>query len=248
MHVFGSADPAPDPQTRRSHGPYPCNVRARAKPHVLLPGRGNDLLSEADFPAGTFSQTKARVFYLGYLTLLGTLDQIDDNGATQAAQILERAQRAGLTTCVDLVSTERPDFEAIISASAPFIDYLILNEVEAARATGTPVPPTDATGMQDIAQRLLAKGVCKAVIIHSATHLLWQGADGTGNDLAVPQLPPVEIASHLGAGDAFCAGMLYALHQGWDAPLALSLAANVARESLRGMTANSAIPPLSELI
>ncbi len=205
-------------------------------------GGANDLLSAADFAPGTFAKTDARVFYLGYLTLLPTLDRIDADGHTEAATILARAQAAGLVTCVDLVSTERPDFEAIVTAAAPFIDYLIVNEVEAARAAGL-----DHHDLPRLGQALLTKGIGKAAVLHSAETVHWAGVDGTALSRSVPPLPPSEIASHLGAGDAFCAGLLYALHEGWDAEAALDLATRVARASLKGVTAHSAIPPLSQL-
>ena len=230
---------------------------ATAQTHVMsVPGQSrtffyhggaNDQLSEADFPPGLFAQATARVFYLGYLTLLGALDRIDSAGASEAGQILGRAQRAGLITCVDLVSGDHPNYEAIITAAAPFIDYLIVNEVEATRATGGQTPPTDPAGLRAIGQTLLGRGICKAVVIHSADHVIWSGRDGTEHEVNVDPLPQEEIASHLGAGDAFCAGLLFALHEGWEPDRALGLATSVARASLRGITANSAIPPLRDL-
>jgi sugar/nucleoside kinase (ribokinase family) len=207
-------------------------------------GGANDVLNAGDFPAGTFAQTNARLFYLGYLTLLGELDRID-SGKTEAAKVLERAQRAGLITAVDLVSGVHPDFVQIVAAAAPFIDYLVLNEVEAARATGD--VGTDRESLSRMGRALIAKGVCRAVVIHSAKAVIWSHQDGSETFLPVRPVPADEIASHLGAGDAFCAGLLYAVHEGWAPQDALSLAADVAAASLKGMTASSAIPPLRSL-
>ena len=213
-------------------------------------GGANDALGVADFPAGTFAQTQARLFYLGYLTLLGDLDYLDSAGTTDAARVLERAQKAGLITAVDLVSIHHPAFEPIVTAAAPFIDYLILNEVEAARATGSETAPsaiTDPETLMQMGQQLLAKGVCRAAIIHSAARAIWAGVDGTRTVVEVDPVPAHDIASHLGAGDAFCAGLLYAVHEGWSPKAALALATRVAAASLKGMTATSAIPPLRTL-
>ena len=207
-------------------------------------GGANDVLSVGDFPAGTFAQTNARVFYLGYLTLLGELDRIED-GMTEAARVLERAQKAGLITAVDLVSGVHPDFAQIVAAAAPFIDYLVLNEVEAARATGD--AGTGRESLSRMGRALIRQGVCHAVIIHSATAVIWVAADGTETFVEIAPVPADEIASHLGAGDAFCAGLLYAIHAGWSSQGALDLAADVAAASLRGMTASSAIPALRVL-
>lgn len=213
-------------------------------------GGANDALSVTDFPVGTFAQTQARLFYLGYLTLLGDLDHIADDGATDAARVLERAQKAGLITAVDLVSIHHPAFEQIVTAAAPFIDYLILNEVEAARATGHAADPSHITApdtLVQMGQQLLAKGVCRAAILHSAERVVWCGTDGTQTVTEVTPVAAEDIASHLGAGDAFCAGLLYAIHEGWSPKDALALATRVAAASLKGMTATSAIPPLHRL-
>ncbi len=211
-------------------------------------GGANDALNADDFPAGTFAETKARIFYLGYLTLLGELDRIDPDGSTDAGRVLERAQAAGLTTCVDLVSAPHPAFEGIVAAAAPHIDYLILNEVEAARATGTKVDPDPGSDvLTRMGKTLLDRGVSKAVVIHCEGLALWCGADGDAIASEIEPLPPDQIASHLGAGDAFCAGLLYAVHEGWTPDRALALGKAVARASLKGMTASSAIPPLDAL-
>ena len=61
----------------------------------------NDSLNIDDFPEGTFKDTSALIFYLGYLTLLRDLDQILDDNTTNAAGVLRRAHNAGLVTCVD---------------------------------------------------------------------------------------------------------------------------------------------------
>ena len=138
-------------------------------------GGANDVLGVDDFPEGTFQGTPARMFYLGYLTLMAEMDRLGPGG-TPAAQVLARAQGAGLITAVDLVSGQTPDFAAIFRAAAPHIDYLILNEVEAARATGA-AAGADLTAM---GQDLLAMGVCRAVVVHSAEEAHWCGADGAG--------------------------------------------------------------------
>lgn len=209
-------------------------------------GGANDVLGADDFPHGTFRDTPARIFYLGYLTLMAEMDRLEA-GDTAASKVLARARAAGLTTCVDLVSGQTPDFEAIVAAAAPHIDYLILNEVEAARATARAPGTAGAEDLCAMGADLLAKGVACAVVIHTAEVAVWCGADGTRAQAPATALPPEDIASHLGAGDAFCAGLLFAVHEGFAPDRALQLANAAARESLRGMTATSAIPPLTEL-
>ncbi|MEM0949697.1 MAG: carbohydrate kinase family protein [Pseudomonadota bacterium] len=231
-----------------------------AHTHVMsVPGRSrtffyqggaNDVLSASDFPEGTFAQSPARLFYLGYLSLLGDLDRIEPGAMSGAAQVLQRAQNAGLTTCVDLVSIQHPAFQEIVDSAAPFIDYLVVNEIEAARATGTEAEVgslSDAGTLAHMARFLLTLGVNKAVVVHCVDRAVWCEPDGEPVTREISRLPQDQIASNLGAGDAFCAGLIFALHEDWGASRALDLAVATARASLRGHTATAAIPPLTEL-
>jgi len=151
----------------------------------------------------------------------------------------------------DTFSADTEDFQTVVSATLPAIDYLFANEAEAARACGLKVP-TDAKAWGEkqaieSASRLLEQGVKKAIIVHSPDGALYLGQDGTSVWSEPEQVPQAEIFSSVGAGDAFCAGTLYALHEGWDIDQALDLAHRVAGASLRGRTATDAIPKLSEL-
>ncbi|MEM6889272.1 MAG: carbohydrate kinase family protein [Pseudomonadota bacterium] len=211
-------------------------------------GGANDEMSASDFLAGTFANTPARLFYLGYLTLLGKLDAFNEEGKTDAKQVLQRAQAAGMICCVDLVSMPHPRFPAIVASAAPNIDYLIVNEIEAAQATQTKSSGTDAERLTKMAHELVAMGVRKAVVIHCKDRIVWANADGSTLVVDVPPVPSDQIASNLGAGDAFCAGLLFGIHESWAPAASIQLAIAAAKSSLRGHTATEAIPPLFTLM
>ena len=207
-------------------------------------GGANDTLNINDFPEGTFKGTSARIFYLGYLTLLRNLDQIIDDNSTNAAEVLKRAQNAGLVTCVDLVSIHHPEFSRIVESAAPFVDFLISNEIEAAQATGTRVDEETLTSIEALTQMahgMLDLGVRKAVIIHCVERVVWMDANRDVFVIEVELVRPEEIASNLGAGDAFYAGLLYGIHESWGPERAIQLGNAVAQASLKGLTATSAI-------
>ena len=207
----------------------------------------NDLLDEGDIPVEALAAQGLKLFYLGYLNLMGRMDSLDAQGRTPASRVLERAKSAGMTTCVDLVSADTPAFRAIVAASLPFTDVLFLNEVEAERATGLTVTgPADRAGLADAATALRAAGA-GAVVIHTPDLALWV----TGGDITWQNaicLPPEDIVSPVGAGDAFCAGCLYGLHQGWTPERSLTLGHRAAAASLKGATATGGIPPLKVLM
>ena len=213
-------------------------------------GGANDKLSANDFKQDFFKNSNARIFYLGYLMLLAAMDRIVD-GTTEAAQVLGQAKASGMTTCVDLVSAERADFADVVAASARHIDYFIMNEVEACRASRMPLEagqtPSDDK-LLEAAQRLFELGVGKAVIIHCPEKALWLGR-GEDPVLVRPErLSPDEIVSPVGAGDAFCAGILYGIHAELPVKSILTLAHNAAKASMAGITATESIPPLDQLM
>ena len=83
-----------------------------------------------------FSKTKARLFHLGYLLLLDALDEKDVRFGTKAARLLAAAQAAGLKTSVDVVSEDSNRFGRIVLPVLKYVDYCILNEIEAGKTTG----------------------------------------------------------------------------------------------------------------
>ena len=151
------------------------------------------------------------VFYLGYLLLLDSLDQIQEDGSTLAARLLARASDSGHRTAVDLVSAQSGKFLDIVRPSLPHIDFLFLNEYEAGALLGIELESADRENVQAAAAEIRTMGVRDLVIIHrpdgaavaSAEFARWQGSVA---------LPEEMIAGAVGAGDAFAAGMLFGLH------------------------------------
>lgn len=145
------------------------------------------------------------------------------------------------------MSTDTADYRAVVTATLPAIDVLFLNEVEAARATSVAIEgPTDETGLTAAARALLAGGVREAVVIHTPDLALWVSADDVTR-CAVDKCAPEEVVSPVGAGDAFAAGVLHAIHEEFSAADALRLGCAVAAKSLGGATATDAIPRLDTL-
>jgi sugar/nucleoside kinase (ribokinase family) len=221
------------------------NVPGDSRTFFYHPGT-NDTLAETDIPVESIAAKGVKIFYLGYLNLMGTLDLVEPNGETPAARLLARAQKSGMITCVDLVSADTTSFAATVKAALPHIDYLFLNEVEAARATALPQAAPDNRAALLQAAETLQKAGAKTVILHTAATALWLGKTP---EWATPApVDPATILSPVGAGDAFCAAILYAIHQGFPPERALHLGHRAAAASLKGATATDAIPPLTELL
>ncbi|WP_330628299.1 carbohydrate kinase family protein (plasmid) [Thioclava litoralis] len=222
------------------------NVPGDSRTFFYHAGVNNDLAQDS-VDLAALADAGCKLFYLGYLNLLPALDKIGADGRSAAYHLLRGAQAAGMMTCVDLVSSAAPGYRAVVQATLPAIDVLFLNEVEAARATGQPVAgPADRHGLEAAARALLAQGVGHAVIVHTPALALWVAREGTTVHEVAP-VPPEAILSPVGAGDAFAAAVLHALHEERPAPEALALGCKVAALSLGGATATDAIPSLAEL-
>ena len=207
----------------------------------------NALLGESHFD---FSRTQAKIFHLGYLMLLTEMDRLLEDGRTIASRVLEAAQTAGLLTSVDLVSSTYPQFRQITTASLPFTDYLILNELEAGSATGIDLrsSPTDLELIQTAARSLLDAGVRREVIIHFEAGAIVVEKDGTVHHQTSLHLPQGFIAGATGAGDAFAAGYLHGTHENWPIPERLKLAVCTAAMCLTHPTPSQGLRPVAECL
>jgi sugar/nucleoside kinase (ribokinase family) len=195
-----------------------------------------------------FTKCSARIFHLAYLMLLDELDHIDSTGRTRASQLLERASQAGMRTSIDIVSTPNPHFSAIVFSALPFTDHLLINEIEAGRALGREVPAADPTCLIHAANDLLQAGVRHTVALHTEFGAVTVGRNGAVCARGAVLLPQDEMKGANGAGDAFAAGYLHALHQGLSNEMQLELACCTAATCLRDPSPSAGILPAEECL
>lgn len=197
-----------------------------------------------------FSGSTEKIFHLGYLLLLQSLDEIDANGLTGASIVLQKACEAGAKTSVDLVSEDSNRFSSVVSPSLPFIHFLFLNEFEASRCTGIYID-NDDPAFEDLSQcadYLLDAGVREWVFIHFPQGVFGKSKDGTINIQGAVKLPAEKIVGALGAGDALAAGILYALHESWNISNALELGVCCAASCLQRLSCSEGIVPFEEAL
>ncbi len=166
-----------------------------------------------------FAKSKARIFQLGYLLLLDRLDGPDKLLGTRAARLLSDAQAAGLKTCVDVVSEASDRFKAVVTPALKFCDYCIVNEYEAGLTTGFRIRKDgvlDTVSLRHAAGAMLQYGVKELVVIHFPEGCFARTRDGKDHWQPSLKVPDKGIAGTAGAGDAFAAGVLLGLHDGWD--------------------------------
>jgi sugar/nucleoside kinase (ribokinase family) len=208
----------------------------------------NALLDESHFdPAAS----QARIFHIGYLLLLDRLDAIAADGTTGASRLLEKAGALGFKTSADLVSEDSDRFAAVVRPVLPHLDYLILNEFEAARSTGVEITidgKIRADRLSQAAARLIESGVREWVVIHYPEGAFARHVSGEEASHGSVHLPPSHIKGAAGAGDAFAAGTLLGLHDGLPIRECLRIAVCAAASNLAHPTCTGGILPLAECL
>ncbi len=192
------------------------------------------------------------VFHLGYLLLLDGLDAPDDEYGTKAARLLANVQAAGIKTSLDIVSEQSERFPGIVRPSLKYCDYLVVNEIEGAMATGLPCRDGDgkvsADALTKIAEALFAFGVREKVVLHCPEMSVCRSASGETCVVPSLNLPSEWIRGSVGAGDAFCAGMLYSFLSGIPDREGMELASCVAAANLAATDSISGALPLGETL
>ncbi len=178
----------------------------------------------------------ADILHIGYILLLDALDREDDEYGTKMARLLHNAQKRNIKTSVDIVTEAGDRFRKIVTPALRYTDYCIINEAEAQATTG--IRLVDDAGapieenMLSALKALKAMGVSTWAVIHCPSGSY--GLDERNAYCALPslKLPEGYIKGSVGAGDAFCAGAVYAAWKGQSIKEALILGTATAACSL----------------
>ena len=199
----------------------------------VYPGAGADFgIADMDF-----DRIDAKILHLGYFLLLQKVDDGD------GLKILKKAKKMGMETSLDLVS-ENSDRYSLVLPCLPYTDYLIVNELEAGRLTG--IEPA-AENLESICRRLKELGVGKKVIIHMPERSVCLSDEGY-SCLGSYILPDGYIQGTTGAGDAFCAGALIGIYNGWADMQIMEFASACAVMTLGSTDATSGMKTEDEII
>ena len=188
-------------------------------------------------------ELKCDIFHFGYLLLLDGMDAPDEEYGTKAARLLAKVQASGIKTSIDVVSEQSERFARIVKPALKYCDYVIINEIEGATVTGK--SPDDLKG---ICEGLFKLGVKERVVIHKPELSATMGVKGDYVELGSLKLPEGWIVGSTGAGDAFCAGMLYAFLTGMEPVEGMRLASCAAAMNLTAPDATSGAKPLKETL
>ena len=183
-----------------------------------------------------WERMKGQLLHVGYILLLDTLDQEDAEYGTRMARLLAQAKSRGIKTSIDVVTETGDRFRTLVPPALKYTDYCIINELEAQQITGVLLRDEEerlyVEHMEEALRKMKELGVSTWAVIHCPEGGYGLDENGSFVSLNSLRLPEDYIKGTVGAGDAFCAGVLYGAQKQWNLEESIRLGICTAAASL----------------
>lgn len=205
--------------------------------------------ANALFDASAADLGTARILHAGAPGIHPVMDRPLPDGGNGWSALLRRAQAAGLHTNLEMVSLTRDRTAQVALPCLPYLDSIVINELEAGALTGieAEVPeadgPADWPALETMALRLVEHGVSVLAVVHFPAGCVAAAPGGRTWRQGSVRLPREQVRSTTGAGDAFAAGVILGLHEGWPVERCLRLAVASAAACVRSSNTSDGIRP-----
>ncbi|HSM32663.1 MAG TPA: carbohydrate kinase family protein [Anaerolineae bacterium] len=176
----------------------------------------------------------ARFLHVGNLGAHPLMDDANADGSSGWSALLVAAQAAGMHTNLELAAFPPDRLAALTGPCLPYLDSIIVNELEASALTGSHISAStvdevvDWAAMLALAHALLERGVSRLAVVHFPAGCVGAAPDGRTWRQGSVRLPPDRLRSTTGAGDAFAAGVIFGLHEDWSVEASLRLGVTAA--------------------
>jgi sugar/nucleoside kinase (ribokinase family) len=191
-----------------------------------------------------FSRTEAAILHLGLPGELDTMDSPWQGEPSGWVAVLKKARSAGLKTNMEFAPIPHGALPRLARPCLSHLDYLIINDAEAGEIAGIPTVGSgvvDAAACEAAALAISRQSSAGLVVVHFPLGAIAASRDGAITRKPSVRVPPEAIVGSVGAGDAFAAGMLLGIHEGWPLDHSLALAHAAAAASLRSLTTTGAV-------
>jgi len=207
--------------------------------------------ANALFDASTaeLETSAARMLHAGAPGIHPFMDSWRPDGGNGWSALLQRGQAAGLHTNMELVSLQPGRTAETALPCLPYLDSIVINELEAGALTGIDVSvptadgPVDWPGIEAMALGLIERGVSVLAVVHFPAGCVAAAPGGRTWRQGSVRLPREQVRSTTGAGDAFAAGVILGLHQSWPVEHCLRLAVASAAACVRSPNTSDGIMP-----
>lgn len=223
------------------------SLRSGRRTHVLFSG-ANDTMTPAHLRV---EGSNARIFHIGLPGIHAAMDAPCGTHANGWVEVLARARAEGMLTNLELVSVAPERIRALVRPCLPHLSMLVVNDYEiGALADAVTVRDgvTDRAACMAAAEAVLAMGTMEVVVVHYVAGATLVARDGTRMFKPSVRVPEGAVQGVNGAGDAFAAGFLYALHEGWDHGACLTLAHATAAACIRVPGTYDGVMPVADCL
>ena len=188
------------------------------------------------------SKLNCSILHIGYLLLLDVFDQEDSEFGTVMARFLASVQSQNIKTSIDVVSSSTGDFSKKVIPALKYCNYVIINETECCSIWDLPAYTSDGILIEKNIKAAMFNmvncGVKEKIVIHAKKKAFCLDVkSGEFTKINSLKIPSEEIKGSVGAGDAFCAGILYGLYNDFSDMQLLEFASTAAACNL--FSANS---------
>ncbi len=191
-----------------------------------------------------FAATTGRILHLGLPGFHKQLDGPWAGGDNGWVTVLKKARALGLKTNIELASLAPQILTDAVMPCLGHLDYVVVNDAEIGALAGLPTVchgVTDTGLCEAAARAVLENGAMELVVVHWPQLAIAVSRDGTVARKVSVAIPPDLVVGANGAGDAFAAGVIYGLHEGWPLEKSLALAHAAAACSLRSVTTSGSV-------
>jgi sugar/nucleoside kinase (ribokinase family) len=185
-----------------------------------------------------------RILHLGIVGVHRLMDRPWRGAANGWVAVLRQARALGLETNLELASLAPERIVGPGRACLPWLDFLVINDLEAGAVADIATVrdgETDVPASLRAAHLCLEQGAMRLVVVHFPKGAVAVTRDGTTHAQPSVRVPENAILGSVGAGDAFAAGVLVALHERRGIEEALALGHAAAAASLRAVTTVDAV-------
>jgi sugar/nucleoside kinase (ribokinase family) len=188
----------------------------------------NAYFTESQVPADLIA--RARVLHMGGSLLMPAMD------GEPTARLLERARKLSVVTSMDTAYNPNVDSRALTEPCLPHLDIFMPSVEEAGAITGESEP-------ESMLDRLAAHGVPTLGVKLGAEGCLIRAGGQTRRFPAYK----VEVVDGSGAGDAFMAGFLYGVLQGWEIDRTARFANATAAHCIQAIGCSAGVPSAAQV-
>jgi sugar/nucleoside kinase (ribokinase family) len=198
-----------------------------------------------------FDQTNVAILHLGLPGTHATMDRPWHDEPNGWVAVLKKAKAAGIRTNMELCAIPGGRIDVLARPCLRYLDYLVINDNEAGEVAGVTTVVAGRADVDACEQAAVAIRDASAVdlaVVHFPAGAIAATREGTVVRKPSVRVPREAIKGSNGAGDAFAAGILFGVHEGWPLEQSLALANASAAASLRSVTTNGSVVPWRECL